>query len=431
MERVRLLGLNHTTAPLELRERLAIAPGRHVEAVRELRSTVHGSEVVILSTCNRVELYLANSEPPGDVLPRFLERFQNVPRREFAGSLYERAGRDAVEHLFNVASSLDSMVLGETQILGQVRDAYHVARQAGATGPLLNPLFQRAVAVGKQVQHETGLGEGRLSIASVAVDYARGIFDHFDDKVVLCIGAGKMAKLVLRHFAALKPRKLIVCNRDPLRASRLASEVGGVGESLETLDEQLVAADVIVTSTGAVEPIVTTQRFEQLLRRRRYRPAFIIDLALPRDVEAGVGTLENVYLYNLDDLQRNVAATRHDRGAAVDTARSIVRRHVDEFAAALRQRQLGPSINALYSRYHAMASDELNRALASSPDVDAATRARLEEMARRIVNKVLHDPVEALKRGEAAHDAVSDRYLHALEKLFRLDQPHDRDEPTA
>ena len=431
MERVRLLGLNHTTAPLELRERLAISPARQAEAVRQLQSSVQGSEVVILSTCNRVELYLARSEPAIEVLPQFLERFQNVPRREFAGSVYERSGRDAVEHLFNVASSLDSMVLGETQILGQVRDAYHAARDVGATGAVLNPLFQRAVAVGKQVQHETGLGEGRLSIASVAVDYARGIFDHFNNKTVLCVGAGKMASLVLRHFAALKPERLIVSNRDAEKAARLAGEFGGIGASLDALDDQLVAADVIVTSTGATDPIVTTQRFEQLLRRRRYRPAFIIDLAVPRDVEAEVGELENVYLYNLDDLQRSVAATRSDRGAAIDAARKIVRRHVDEFGAALRHRQLGPTINTLYSRYHAMATEELNRAIAKMPNVDEAMRAQLEEMTRRIVNKVLHDPVEALKRGEGSHDVPADRYLHALEKLFHLDKPTDRDEQAS
>ena len=287
-------------------------------------------------------------------------------------------------------------------------------------GALLNPLFQRALAVGKQVQSETGLGEGRLSVASVAVDYARGIFDHFDDKTIVCVGAGKMAALVLTHFAGLKPAKLIVCNRDAIKAAKVAEQVAGEGASLETLDEQLIRADVVVTSTGATEPVITKTRFEKLLRRRRYRPVFLIDLAVPRDIEAAVGELKNVYLYNLDDLQRAVASTRLGRDAAIGAAQAIVRRHVDEYAASLRRRQLGPAINSLYSRYQAMAEEELNRAMTKLPPLDQAAREQLQEMTRRIVNKLLHDPVEALKHGDGAHGQAAERYLHAMKKLFHL-----------
>lgn len=425
MDRVRLLGLNHTTAALEVRERLALDAPRH----RQVVQTVHQSfdcEAVALSTCNRVEFYIARPDTPpaAQDLIRVLANFHCIDPAAFSPHLYERSGRSAVEHLFNVAASLDSMVLGETQILGQVRQAYDASREIGATGPVLNPLFQRALSVGKEVQTHTALSEGRLSVASVAVDYARGIFDHFDDKTILCIGAGKMTSLVIQHFAPLKPGRLVICNRDPLKAGALASRFGGTSAPLETLDEQLALADIVITSTAATEPIIRRDQFAKLLRRRRYRTAFLIDLAVPRDVEAAVGELEHVYLYNLDDLQRVVAQTRGQRKEAVDAAQAIVKRHVDEFDAWLQRRALGPSIEQLYARHHAMAGEEFSRVVGRMPNLSEADRAHLQEMTRRIVNKVLHDPIEALKHIDSSNGPPSD-YRHAIEKLFKLGPDQD------
>jgi glutamyl-tRNA reductase len=427
MDRVRLLGLNHTTAALKVRERLALDAQRHREVIKIVRRSF-GCEAVALSTCNRVEFYLARPDAPpaAGELTHLLAQFHSIDSDAFAPHLYERTGRLAVEHLFNVAASLDSMVLGETQILGQVRQAFDTSRELGATGPVLNPLFQRALSVGKEVQTHTGLSEGRLSVASVAIDYARGIFDHFHDKTILCIGAGKMTTLVLQHFALLKPGKLIVCNRDLQKATALASRFGGEGMSIESLDEQLGRADIVVTSTGASQPIIGREQFEKLLRKRRYRPAFLIDLAVPRDVEAAVGELENVYLYNLDDLQRVVAETHGHRGENVDAARAIVKRHVAEFDVWLKRRALGPAIEQLYARHHAMAGEELNRALARMPNLSPADRAHLEEMTRRIVNKLLHDPIEVLKDGESMH-APTSQYLHAIQRLFKITSAPDGD----
>jgi glutamyl-tRNA reductase len=321
------------------------------------------------------------------------------------------------------------MVLGETQILGQVREAYEAAQRLGSVGPALNPLMQRAIAVGKQVMHETALAEGRTSVASVAVEYAKRIFDHFADKTVLCVGAGKMAGLVLQNLAALKPGKVVICNRDVAKAERLAGQFGGgAAEPFDRLAEHLVAADVVVTSTGAAQPIVTRKLFESLLRQRRYRPAFLIDIAVPRDVEASVGQLENVYLYNMDDLQRIVATTTRERQAAVDAARAIVNRQVEEFVVAHRARELGPTIDRLYKRYHAVAAEELNRTLGKLPNVTDAERAHLEELARRIVNKLLHDPVQTLRRGADLHGPAG-QYLHALERLFQLADEDPEDKP--
>jgi glutamyl-tRNA reductase len=320
------------------------------------------------------------------------------------------------------------MVLGETQILGQVRQAYDIAHEIGATGPVLNPLFQRALAVGKEVQNHTSLSEGRLSVASVAVDYARGIFDHFDDKTLLCIGAGKMTSLVLQHFAPLKPGRLIICNRDPAKAVTLAQRFQGESAPFEALTDQLATADIVITSTGATQPIIRRDEFAKLLRRRRYRPVFLIDLAVPRDIEAAVGGLDRVFLYNLDDLQRVVAQTRGQRKESVDAARAIVKRHVDEFDAWLQIRTLGPSIEQLYVRYHTIASEELARVLTKMPDLTDADRAHLSAMTRRIVNKVLHDPIEALKTHDPSHGPAI-QYRHAIQKLFKLtpDSSADQD----
>jgi glutamyl-tRNA reductase len=434
MDRVRLVGLNHTTAALEVRERLALDTDRHRQIIETVKTTFN-CEAVALSTCNRVELYIAHPDSPPDVqdLTRVLSIFHAIDPQSFAPHLYERNGRSAIAHLFNVAASLDSMVLGETQILGQVRQAYDASRQLGAAGPVLHPLFQRALSVGKEVQTHTNLSEGRLSIASVAVDYARGIFDHFHDKTILCIGAGKMTSRVLQHFAPLKPGRLIICNRDPDKAAvladRFASQLAAESAPIDHLDNELARADIIVSSTGAAHPIIHRDQFARLLRRRRYRPAFLIDLAVPRDIEPAVGELENVYLYNLDDLQRVVAQTRGQRNQSFDAAQAIVNRHVDEFEAWLQRRDLGPAIEQLYTRYHAMATEELNRAIAKMPRLSDAERVHLREMTRRIVNKFLHDPVDALNHTDSAHGSPS-QYRHAIEKLFKLEEDRAPDQDS-
>jgi glutamyl-tRNA reductase len=402
MQRLLLLGLNHSTAPLAVRERMAMSNEQRAEALAAFRARFEGCEAVLLSTCNRVELYAARAlhgHPRPEEMIDFLAKLRAIPASDFREHLYHKSERGVVEHLFAVASSLDSMVIGETQILGQVREAYDAARELGSTGSVLNPLFQRASAVGKQVMTETSIAEGRLSVASVAVDHAGRIFDHFNDKTVLCIGAGKMTSIVARGFAALRPKRLLCCNRDPAH---------------------LVAADIIVvSSTGSPLPIITRSRFDALRKQRRYRPIFIIDIALPRDVEPAVGELENVYLYNLDDLQHAVSATQSQRKESIDAARAIVVKHVDAFLAWHRAREMGPFIERLSQRYHQLAREELDRTIAKLGDVTDAEKAHLEELTRRIVNKLLHDPITALRQSDSPH-APAAAYLHAMEKLFQL-----------
>lgn len=430
MQRLLLLGLNHTTAPLDVREKLAFNAQQARDAMSAFRNRFSDSEAVLLSTCNRVELYVARAvhgHPRVEEMVEFLSSFHGFPAERFRPHLYEKLERDVVAHLFSVVSSLDSMVLGETQILGQVRTAYDSAREASAVGAILNPLFQRAISVGKQVMTQTSLNEGRVSVASVAVDYARKIFDHFNDKTVLSIGAGEIAQLVLQHFTKLAPGKLLVCNRDPQKAQDLAQEFNGTPAAFEQLAEHLTKADVVITSTGSPHPIITRKDFEPLLKQRRYRPIFIIDLAVPRDVEASVGDLENVYLYNIDDLQHVVSTTQSQRTDAVESARAIVNQQVDDFVAWHRTREMGPAIDRLYKRYHALAQEELARTLNKLPQIGDAEKEHLAELTRRIVNKLLHDPITALRSGGDQHTSAA-AYLHALEKLFALNDDAEKPE---
>lgn len=422
MQKLLLVGLNHTTAPLSVRERIVFSGQERNVALAAFRQRFPEAEAVLLSTCNRVELYVGrgvHGHPREEEMVDFLAAYHNVDPREVGSHLYRKVDRDVVNHLFGVASSLDSMVLGETQILGQVREAYDLAKSCGSAGAALHPLFQRAIGVGKQVMSETALSEGRLSVASVAVDYARQIFDSFGDKTVLCIGAGKMAALVMQSFKALSPGRLLVCNRDPAKAVALCGRFGGVPAAYETLAEHLVAADIVITSTGAPHAIIGRATFEQVVRQRRYRPVFLIDIALPRDVEASVGDLENVYLYNIDDLQQVVAGTQSARGGAVGAAKAIVEREVEAFLAWLRGREMGPVIDQLYKRCQEMAAEEVARVLNKMPGASAEERAQVEEMARRIVNKLLHEPVKTLRGAGSLHGG-GPQYLHAVERLFGL-----------
>jgi glutamyl-tRNA reductase len=258
-----------------------------------------------------------------------------------------------------------------------------------------------------------------LSVASAAVDYARRIFDSFTDKTVLCIGAGKMTALVLRNLGELKPRRLMVCNRDPAKAAALAGQFHGDSADLTNLASHLATADIVVSGTGSPEPLITRRMFDAVMKQRRYKPIFIIDIAIPRDVEASVGEIDNVYLYNLDDLQQAIATTHQQRRQAIEAAQKIVAEHARQFSIAQRARELGPVIDKLYKRYHTLAQEDLARTLANV-NLPPEERAKLEEFVRRLVNKVLHDPVRTLRHSDAMHGPTA-QYIHALEKLFQLD----------
>ena len=415
MNRYLLLGLNHTTAPLEVREKLAFSPTQQQDAIRAFRARFPEAEAVLISTCNRVELYAArqhHGHPRAEEMIQFLAEFHNAPGAVFSSHLYHKSDREVIEHLFAVASSLDSMVLGETQILGQVRSSYEAAQQLHATGPLLNPLFQRAIAVGKEVLSTTTLAEGRVSVASVAVECAGKIFDSLADKTVLTIGAGKMTALVLGGFmrgsyTTTRPGKLLVCNRDPTKAAILAARYHGQATPFERLTENLAQADIVITSTGSSHPIIDKPMLQRALRIRRFSPMFLIDIALPRDISVEASTLEQAYVYNLDDLQRVVAATQSSRKDAAHQATQIVQSHVVDFLEHHRARDVGPVIDDLYKKYRALADDELQRTLDRLPNITQEQQAVLRRLVHRVVNKILHEPVKQLRKGEPAQSLTT------------------------
>lgn len=412
------VGLNHRTAPLALRETLAFSPEQAAAALGALRGRFPDGEAVILSTCNRVELYLACSESPPSVgdMARFLSEFHGLQTPDLQSHLYFHEDRGAVAHLFAVTSSLDSMVVGETQILSQVKQAYHFAVEheaVGAGGKVFHALFQRSLAAAKEIHEETNLSAGRLSIASVAIDLVRSVFDRFDDKTVLCIGAGKMATLMLRHLAELHPRRLVVTNRSPERASALAGEFRGESRPFEALDLLLAEADIILTSTNATEPIITEPRFKALLKARRYRPTVIVDIAVPRDVEPAVGKLSNVYLYNVDDLQEVAAGNRGKRDQEIAASRALLDQHIDSFWKWFATRDVGPLVKSLYDRSHALARAELEAHFDRNPHLSEEDRAEIERLTHRLIGKLLHPPVSHL----TANPDPS--LLAALQKLLK------------
>lgn len=423
MQRLLMIGMNHSTAPLAVRERCAFTPARREEALLQFREKFPNAEAVLVSTCNRVELYAArplHAHPRLEEMARFLAEFHDVPEAQVREHTYERFGPAVAEHLFMVSSSLDSLVVGETQILGQVREAYEVSKRLGTANALLNPLFQRAIAAAREVMTATHLAEGRRSVASIAVEYARQIFETFGDKTVLSIGAGKMSELVLQHLSELHVKQLVVCNRNLEKAQALAGEFGGTAASLDHLGDLLVEADIVVTSTAATEPIITRAMYEKAMKQRRWRRAFIVDIALPRDVEEEVGGVENVYLYNIDDLQQVAAATDSTRQAAVEQARELVRGQVEEFVSWQKTREIGPLIERLYSKSHAIAQDELSRMLNKAQNLTPAQREAVEEMVRRLVNKLLNEPIQAV-RGADTMDPRT--HVGAFAKLFGLEEP--------
>ena len=421
-----VLYCTHQTTPLAIRERLAFASRERIEqAYGELRTRMPDCEVVILSTCNRVEVYLASSsddvEQTRNQLAQFLSEFHGVPLDDFVGELQAATGSEAVWHLFEVISSLDSMVLGEPQIVNQVRQAYREAEEFGACGAIVHSLFQSAIRVSGRVRSETRLAEGRVSIASVAVgEFAKSIFDSFGDKLVLILGAGEMAEETLRYLTDEGVSEIVVVNRSPERAERLAKAWGGRAEPWANLDQWLGKADVIVSTTGADQPIVDEARFRRVRAGAAGRPAFILDLGAPRDFAPGVGDLDGVFLYDIDSLSRTCEENRRARTSEIEHARQIVSDELTRFMAEFRHRATsGDVVAQLMHDWHAVSKEELGRLFNKLPHLTARDREAIERSVERIVNKLLHPPLTVLK--DEAREGTPHGLISALKRLFRLD----------
>jgi glutamyl-tRNA reductase len=401
-----ILGLNHKTAPVALREKVAFSEDRLVAALRALRQERGVAEVVILSTCNRTEVYWAGSAS-GAELSQWLERHHDHGL-DLAASVYVHQEKHAVEHAFNVASGLDSMVLGEAQILGQLKDAYRIAQETGSTGPHLNKLFQAAFSAAKRVRSETQIGANAVSLASATVSLARRMYSDFSAHTALMIGAGEMIALAARHFAAAGVKRIVIANRTLINGQTLAAEVSGYAVDLSHLDKELAEADIVVSCTASPAPLITKTAAAAAVRTRRHRPIFMVDLAVPRDVDPAVADLEDVYLFSIDDLQQLVDENRQQREVAAGDAKVVVSEEVARFLQDARAKEAGPAIRALRQQADAIRRQTLEQAQ-RMVSAGKSTDEAMEFLANTLTNRLLHAPTQALRRAaESAETVVSE-----------------------
>ena len=428
--RLLAVGLSHRTAPVELRESVDFGRSGLDTALHALGAHGGSQEAVVLSTCNRAEIYaVGESDAAGDALRRFFCDYHKVDSSRLAEHLYCHRGIDAARHLFRVAAGLDSLVVGEPQILGQVKAAYATASELQFTGTVTHRLFHTAFAVGKRVRSETGLGEGAVSVSYAAIELARKIFGDLAGRNVLILGAGEMAELTGVHLRAQGVNQITIASRTLATAEALARQLEGRAVPWSELRPALAPADIVVTATGATEPVLTRALVEDAMRSRRSRPLFVIDIAVPRDVEAAVGNLDQVFLYHMDDLQTIVKENLARRSSELTSAESIVDEEVARFASWLQSREIVPTIVALRQRFEQVRQGELRRLEPKLTGLSPEARAKVEEVTRLLVEKLLLTPTEQLK---SVGDETVVAYAEALHRLFALNPvgPVSEDEKT-
>ena len=400
-----LIGVNHKTAPIELRERIAISRDDLPETIRALAAVPGVTECMIVSTCNRVEI-LAAIDSSDVELSGFLSRYFGLNPAVLGPHIYEHRDQEAVRHLFRVAASLDSMVVGEPQILGQVKEAFAVARASGTVGGQLEHLLQSAFAAAKKVRSETEIGANSVSIASVAVELARKIFGSLQGRTVFLVGAGKMSELAARHLVQQGAGAILVTNRTLERARRMAETFQGQVIPFDQLYEAASQADIVISSTGAPHPIFRREHGQAFLHRRRNRPMFFIDIAVPRDVDPAMGKLEGIFVYDIDDLQQVAAAHMAERSREASDAETLIAGEVERFHQRQRTVNVAPAIVALQHQAEEIRQAELKRAQARLGSLSAEQVAAVEALTRGLVNKFLHPPMQALKQAARENDSV-------------------------
>jgi len=416
------LGLNHTTAPLEVRERVVFAPDALADALRDLVGARRVKEAAILSTCNRTEVYFRGGDP--EPVAKWLAGFHNLPAQSLSPYVYTLPREKAVTHAFRVASGLDSVVLGEPQILGQMKQAVRTAESAGSLGLVLNRLFQRTFAVAKDVRTQTDIGSASISMAAASVKLAERIFPSIAQQRLLLIGAGEMIELAATHFAARSPKSVTVANRTLERGSKLADRFGADAITLNELPDRLHGFDIIVTCTASTLPILGKGMLERVIKQRRHAPIFVVDLAVPRDVEPEAAELDDVFLYTVDDLAVIVKDNLVIRREAVAEAERMIADQTRHFLRWLEGRSVVPTIAALHDHHELLRSTELDRArkmLAGGASPEQA----LDALARGLTKKLLHEPLSALN---AAGEAERAELIAVLQRVYRLDDTSG-DEP--
>jgi glutamyl-tRNA reductase len=416
-----VIGVNHQTAPVEVREQFAISEARLPEAMKSLATYPGIEEGMIVSTCNRVEMLARTTNGSAD-LQGFLRQFYGFDPGPYRKYLYEHRSRDAVRHIFRVASSLDSMIVGEPQILGQVKEAYATARAVGAINSQLDALLTRSFAVAKRVRNETAVATSAVSIASVAVDLAKKIFGNLQGKSVYLVGAGKMCELAARHLLAHGAKQIYVANRTFERAAALAKKFNGQAIPFERLYETVPDADIVISSTGAPHAIFRKEHGEKFLHQRRNRPMFFIDIAVPRDIDPELNKLDGIFVYDIDDLQQVVSSHIADRRTEADRAEAIVQLEVDKFESRLQTLDVVPTIVSLQEHLETVRQAEIDRVRGRLGTLSPEQELAVEALSRGIINKIMHTPITTLKSA-ARESSEATTVVDLVRKLFGLREP--------
>ena len=422
MDRIVLIGLNHKTAPVNIRECLAFTDEESRSALAELRAMGSIDEAMLFSTCNRVELLVEANEVALaiDQAKDFLAKFKKVPLGDFESTLYLHRGEAAVRHIFRVAASLDSMIIGEPQILGQVKNAYRVATEEKTSGVVLNRLLHRTFFVSKRIRSETGIGDHAVSISYAAIELARKIFGELAGKKVMLIGAGEMAELAVEHLIRQKSNDITVANRTFERGVELADKYKGTPIRFQEISDYLDRVDIIISSTGAQGYVLEKKMIKAVMRSRRNRPIFFIDIAVPRDVDPKINTLNNSYVYDIDDLKSVVDENIEDRNKEAVRAERIIDEAVIHFGQWVQNLEVVPTIKALRTKVNAVAQAEIQKTIQQMEHLSEGDIKSIERMTNALVNKILHDPTRYLKsNGCQRNRAIS---LDITRKMFGLDE---------
>ena len=417
------VGLSHHTSPVALREKLGFPAADLPRALLHLTKRIEGAGVVLLSTCNRVEIYVSHPAP-ADQLRRdivtFLSEWHQIPEEAFEDALYAYDGRAMVGHLFSVTSSLDSLVVGEVQILGQVHDAYLLARAEQTADKILHALFQKAFTIAKRVRTQTAIGEGKVSVSSVAVDLAASIFGHLEGKSVIIVGSGEMAELTLKSLVERGASSVLVANRHRERAQTLAAQFNGEPVAFEDLKNHLHRADIVICTTAAPRTILHRPELEQAWRERAHKPMLVIDIAVPRDVDAEAGDLDNVYLYNIDDLEQVVNENMDVRRKEVEAAMALVDAGVGQFMQWLDGLAAEPAIVSISEEFEQIRDQELRKTLAILPDLTDKQRQEVAYLSQRLVRSILQRGMSGIKKEIGHHDPHI--VIHLFKRLFGLEE---------
>lgn len=417
-----VVGVNHKSAPIEIREKLAFSERKLNESLKSLYQHPLISENVILSTCNRVEIYAQVEDIETGIisLKNFFADYHEIPIQDLNGHFYTYINKEMVEHLFNVSSSLDSMVVGEPQILGQVKEAYIAARYSKATGIILNQLFEKSFSVAKKVRSETAIAEKAVSISYAAVELAKKIFDVLHDKKVLLVGAGEMSELAARHLLSLGVNSIFVSSRTFERAVELARRLKGSAIRFENFSDELARTDIVISSTSAPHPIIRKDMVEKVIHKRKNKPMFFIDIAVPRDVEPEVNDIENVYLYNIDDLQEIVDANKLEREKETEKARKLIKEEVGLFSEWLQSLNAIPTISSIREQAEKIRIFELEKTFSKLKNLNEMQKTAIDNMTSSIVNKILHKPTVSIR--EQTKEKDGHWYIQVVRHLFHLDK---------